>query len=463
MAQHPQCRLFPVAVAELSPRQRAGAGDGGSVALPFQSARQSSPAVHASAPGTRRHGHRIRRAGARYAASCSTRIFAITRRAIRCRRRPISRACTGRSASAPRIRRSPPTRAFMSGSTASVSIPRIPNAPPNTFTPQIVCMRLDPWPATQPAGKIVAIDVQTGRLAIGDGFGAINSVDVSYWYGFSSSLGGGTYDRRQWLISPSAFPTPPARYPVQQNGPPGTFASVDAAISQWQADQPDDAIISILDNRSYGLPASITLANGRTLAIEAAQGVRPLLQAQTPSSALAIDVSDIGADDDQRNAVFTLSGDRARRLRSCRRRSRQAATAAFNAHSRPPARQNGNAGFEPKPSVSRRANNGDRRSHQSAAADRGRVLDPWPAQRSRDCGRHLAARLHRAGHRRRAQRPSRAPAARSRRRWSPNARPSSAACRSSRCRRARSSSRLRLRRSARSRDACASATFRPAR
>ena len=186
--------------------------------------------------------------------------------------------------------------------------PADPNAPPNTFIPQIVCMRLDPWPATQPAGKIVAIDVQTGRLAIGDGFGAINSVDVNYWYGFSSSLGGGTYDRRQWLISPSAFPTPPARYPVQQNGPAGTFASVDAAISQWQADQPDDAIISILDNRSYGLPASITLANGRTLAIEAAQGVRPLLQAQTPSSALAIDVSDIGIGDDQRNAVFTLSG-----------------------------------------------------------------------------------------------------------------------------------------------------------
>jgi hypothetical protein len=186
--------------------------------------------------------------------------------------------------------------------------PADPNAPPNTFIPQIVCMRLDPWPATQPAGKIVAIDVHTGRLAIGAGWGPINSVDVSYWYGFSSSLGGGTYDRRKWLENPHAFPTPPTRYAVQQNGPAGTFPSVAAALTQWQSDTPKHAIISILDNRTYGLPGSITLANGTTLAIEAAQGTRPLLQAQTPGGALAIDVSGIAPNDDQRNAAFTLNG-----------------------------------------------------------------------------------------------------------------------------------------------------------
>ena len=49
--------------------------------------------------------------------------------------------------------------------------PAAPNPPPNTFVAQVVCMRLDPWPATQPTGSIVAIDVSSGRLAIGDGFG----------------------------------------------------------------------------------------------------------------------------------------------------------------------------------------------------------------------------------------------------------------------------------------------------
>lgn len=186
--------------------------------------------------------------------------------------------------------------------------PAAPNPPPNTFVPQVVCMRLDPWPATQPTGKVVAIDVRSGRLAIGDGWGAINSVDVSYWYGFSSGLGGGTYDRRKWLENPRAFPSPPRRYVVQQNGQSGTFASVTAALAQWQTDQPRNAVIAILDNRTYRLPTSIALANGATLAIEAASGTRPLLQAQTAGGPLAIDVSGIAPNDDQRTAAFTLNG-----------------------------------------------------------------------------------------------------------------------------------------------------------
>jgi hypothetical protein len=184
--------------------------------------------------------------------------------------------------------------------------PAAPNPPPNTLVPQVVCRRLDPWPAAQPAGRIVAIDVASGRLAIGDGWGAITSVDVSYWYGFASSLGGGTYDRRQWLENPGAFPTPPKRYVVQQNGPAGTFATVTAALAQWQSDAASHAIISILDNRTYVLPAKIMLPNGHSLAIEAAQRTRPLLQAA--GGGLAIDVSAIAANDDQRTAVFTLNG-----------------------------------------------------------------------------------------------------------------------------------------------------------
>jgi hypothetical protein len=184
--------------------------------------------------------------------------------------------------------------------------PAAPNPPPNTFVAQVVCRRLDPWPATQPVGKIVAIDVGAGRLALGDGWGTINSVDVSYWYGFASSLGGGTYDRRQWLEDPRAFPAPPKHYVVRQNGPAGSFATLTAALAQWQSDAPTHAIVSILDNRTYALPAKITLPNGHSLAIESADRTRPLLQ--TAGGALAIDVSAIAPNDDQRTAVFTLNG-----------------------------------------------------------------------------------------------------------------------------------------------------------
>jgi hypothetical protein len=185
--------------------------------------------------------------------------------------------------------------------------PADPGAPPGTFVPQIVCKRLDPWPTTQPVGKIVAIDVVNGRLAVGDGWGAVNSVDVSYWYGFSSVLGGGTYDRRKWLTSANAYGGF-RRYSVHQNGPAGTFATLGAALGQWQADNLAHAVISILDNRTYILPASLIIANGTTLAIEAAQGTRPLLRTQAPGGPVDVGVSGITPTDDQRSAVLTFNG-----------------------------------------------------------------------------------------------------------------------------------------------------------
>ena len=35
---------------------------------------------------------------------------------------------------------------------------------------EIACRRLDPWPAARPPGKVIGVDVATGRLAVGDGF-----------------------------------------------------------------------------------------------------------------------------------------------------------------------------------------------------------------------------------------------------------------------------------------------------
>ena len=184
-----------------------------------------------------------------------------------------------------------------------------PSAPPSAFVPQVVCTRLDSWPAAQPSGKVVGIDVVNGRLVVGDGWGPVTEVDVSFWTGFSSGLGGGTYDRHKWLENPVAF-TPPAKiYVVQQKSPaPGQFASVSAALTQWQLDNPPNAIVSILDNRTYSLPGTIMLPSNATLAIEANTGCRPLLQAQTPGGALEIDVSGINPADDERNTTFTLSG-----------------------------------------------------------------------------------------------------------------------------------------------------------
>ncbi len=192
---------------------------------------------------------------------------------------------------------------FLNG--APVNPTQNPNAPVSVFLPQVTCAVLKPWPAAQPTGSIIKVDVENGRLAIGDGFGVTSPVDVFFHYGFSANMGGGSYDRRKWLVRRDLNP-PPKVYRVQDGGVAPIFPSVTAALLQWQTDLRPDAIISILDSRNYQLPNSITLRNEGGLAVEAADGQRPLLQSP---AGMAVDVSPpVLPGDLDRNGVLTLSG-----------------------------------------------------------------------------------------------------------------------------------------------------------
>jgi len=152
-----------------------------------------------------------------------------------------------------------------------------PLALPDVFQPQIVCRRLDPWPAAQPAGQHIAVDVAHGRIAVGDGFAdATTSMDVSYHYGFSADMGGGSYERGKWIIDSSLADL---RLFVQQNSPPpGGHLSLGSALTEWTSKGKPNTIITILDNRTYDEPLDIEPADDAWLAIEAASGVRPHIQ-----------------------------------------------------------------------------------------------------------------------------------------------------------------------------------------
>jgi hypothetical protein len=194
-----------------------------------------------------------------------------------------------------------------------------PTLPPGIFKAQVVCRRLDPWPAAQPSGAIIAIDVASGRLAVGkDWPDATRTIDVSFHYGFSADLGGGPYERPKWLIQPGLATR---RLWVQEAGPfpPGTpaadsFRSVALALQDWAAPAAGgaprpNAIITVLDSRTYQLPATVALRNEGWLAIEAADQVRPLLRTPTPATAFEVQVLPpaVAASKD-RNAALTLSG-----------------------------------------------------------------------------------------------------------------------------------------------------------
>jgi hypothetical protein len=185
------------------------------------------------------------------------------------------------------------------------------NAPPVAYVPQVVCRRLDPWPAVQPAGRLVAVDVESGRLAVGDGWGdPTETVEVYYHYGFPSDLGGGPYERAPWLVrrAPGV-----ERLAVREGASgPNLFPSLADALSHWAAPAPAgldraDAVITLLDSRTYALPATIALRNEGFLVVEAANLERPLLQ--TPAGGLEVQVLPpaIPGDPDRRGAL-TLSG-----------------------------------------------------------------------------------------------------------------------------------------------------------
>ncbi|MCU1230755.1 MAG: hypothetical protein JWO97_3639 [Acidobacteria bacterium] len=142
--------------------------------------------------------------------------------------------------------------------------------------PEKICASdLTTW--RPPIGKIVAVDVHTGRIALGDGYGT-PAVSVSYHYGFPSDVGGGSYARSSWLIHRQSEKI----YAVDKANPlRDTLAK---AIAEWKGDGRPPAIITLPDDRTYVEPAPLVLdplANQR-IAIEALDHTQPHIQCAQP-------------------------------------------------------------------------------------------------------------------------------------------------------------------------------------
>ncbi len=143
---------------------------------------------------------------------------------------------------------------------------------------QIRCMNLAVW--QQPTGAVVGIDVERGRLAFGTAFVPQQGVNVDYHYGFSADLGGGSYQRWVWQIRRELVERVIL---VDQSGTtPESVTSLNAALTLWEGAGKPNAIISILDSGTYVESLSIEPADDRSLAIEAANGVRPHLLLTEP-------------------------------------------------------------------------------------------------------------------------------------------------------------------------------------
>ncbi|MFZ5673520.1 MAG: hypothetical protein ACOZAM_11215 [Pseudomonadota bacterium] len=143
---------------------------------------------------------------------------------------------------------------------------------------QIICRNLSTW--SQPSADRIAIDVARGRMALGPALLPAAKVEATYHHGFPADLGGGPYRRRSWLIRRNFA----ADVRVIAVGGAAGHPTIAAALLDWASDGRRNAIISIRDNRTYdeAIAVDVTGAGGNTLAIEAADGMRPHLRLRGP-------------------------------------------------------------------------------------------------------------------------------------------------------------------------------------
>jgi hypothetical protein len=150
----------------------------------------------------------------------------------------------------------------------------------------IDCVNLGQWlTLAQPGGMRIGIDVTRGRLIVPDGR-AGETITVSYFYGFSAPMGGGEYDRANWLV-PETTIAIGGGGSILQNAINGRTGS--------------HTVITIGDNATYDIDANLTLAAGESLTVQAADRARPHLRVTLPNGEWQILTTGKGS-------AFTLNG-----------------------------------------------------------------------------------------------------------------------------------------------------------
>jgi hypothetical protein len=136
---------------------------------------------------------------------------------------------------------------------------------------QIVPADLSGW-TYEPSLNHVAVDPALGRIAFPQGQLPRKGVRVSYRYGQPGRIGGGEYER------PLFAPAGPYKLYRVGEGDGFEFHRIADALAQWQKDAPDDAVIELGSSAVFVEPLSITLSDGQSLQLRAAQRTRPVLR-----------------------------------------------------------------------------------------------------------------------------------------------------------------------------------------
>jgi uncharacterized repeat protein (TIGR01451 family) len=121
----------------------------------------------------------------------------------------------------------------------------------------------------RPARGHVAVDPELGRIAFATRDVPGGDVHVRYHYGFSDDTGGGAYAR---IVGQPLGAT------VYSVGAGGGFADIGEALETWRKENPDDAVVEIVDGGVYTERPSIELRKGQSLQLRARDKTRAVLR-----------------------------------------------------------------------------------------------------------------------------------------------------------------------------------------
>ena len=145
----------------------------------------------------------------------------------------------------------------------------------------IVCMDLSTW-QQRTDGKI-GVDVVTGRFALPSGMPPPSQLDVSFHYGFSADVGGGSYERRddETIHDPEFWAVRNPDEPGDVVYVPGDYDSIALALSNWVPATTPRLIIHLTDSRTHSddltLDQNTTNRENVQVIIQAANKTRPML------------------------------------------------------------------------------------------------------------------------------------------------------------------------------------------
>ena len=152
---------------------------------------------------------------------------------------------------------------------------------------EMVASNLSNW-HYRPDPKIpkVAIDPEHGRIFFPEPEGILD-VHVTYYYGFSTDVGGGFYDRNQTTLKDVILRSRPIKdiyhYEIakkKENKKENTFHSLSEALAKWKnKDYSPDAIFEIIDSEIYAdIPLEIDIPENITVVIKSENLQRPIFR-----------------------------------------------------------------------------------------------------------------------------------------------------------------------------------------